>query len=94
MAILDYADDIHRDTHVCGTNVYAGNGQGCGTVWYSNVPQARRIIKALGKAPHGRDSGLCVNCKCHFRYQSKEWKKATDYACKEWKAHVAQCSQD
>ena len=52
------------------------------------------IIKALGKAPHGRDSGLCVNCKCHFRYQSKEWKKATDYACKEWKAHVAQCSQD
>jgi len=94
MTIIDYKDDLHRDTNVFRNNVYAGNGQGCNTVWYSSVPYARQLIKHLGFTPDGRQAKLCSLCKCHHSHGNKEWTDAPyEYACKEWKEIISGCSQ-
>lgn len=89
MAIIDYDYGVSRDTAVLGDNVYAGNGQGCGTVWYPSVEQARKVIAKLGFAPEGSGSGLCKVCSCHYSYGTKEFKKHLEFACREWKDKVA-----
>ena len=89
MAIIDYGGGVSRDTAILGDNVYADNGQGCRTVWYPSVEQARRVITALGFTPNGRDSGLCEQCSCHYSYGTPEWGKYPEFACCEWKEKVA-----
>jgi hypothetical protein len=90
MAILHYDNDIKRDTHVYSDSVYIGDGQGCGTVWYPTVQQARKIVNQLDEVPVGQDAGLCHLCKCSYSIHSDDWKKAKyEYACKQWKEDVA-----
>lgn len=89
MAIIDYDYGVSRDTAVLGDNVYAGNGQGCGTVWYPTVKQARRVIDRLAFTPDGRDSGLCEVCACHYSFGTEEFNKYPEFACGEWKGKVA-----
>ena len=51
MAIIEYGDGIFRDTNVIGENVYLaepGRGQGCDTIWFQTVAQAREFIKKHG----------------------------------------------
>lgn len=93
MAIIDYDDDVHRDTNVLEPNVYTGAGQGCGTVWFDSVLQARRIITKLGRIPTGQDSGLCEQCSCHYSFGSPEHKKYPEYACREYKKSIAQIKE-
>ena len=89
MAIQDFPDGIHKDTHIYGDNVYYGHGQGCRTVWYPTVAQARKVIKALGYAPDGTQSGLCEQCSCHYSSFTEEYRKYPEFACQEWKESVA-----
>lgn len=90
MAIIDYEGDVHRDTAVLAPNVYCGNGQGCGTVWFDTVEQARAVIKKLGKTPTGQDAGLCHECSCHYSYGSAEYLRYPEWACREYKRKIAQ----
>lgn len=89
MTILDYKGDIHRDTNVFGDNVYTENGQGCGTVWFASVKQARQVIGRLGRAPKGHESGLCPKCSCYYSFGSKQYKQYPEFACREWKRSIA-----
>ena len=94
MTITNYEGDLHRDTNIYGSNVYAGNGQGCGTVWYNSVPYARQRIKHLGFAPQGQQSKLCKLCKYNYSHNTKDWHNAPyNYACREWKEKISGCNQ-
>lgn len=80
---------LQRAIRLCDPpKVFIGNGQGCGTVWYYTVADARRAVELNGGVPpHGRQSGLCEGCHCHFspRTQPKLYRQATPYACSDWK---------
>jgi len=89
MAIIDHKDGISRDTHVLGDNVYFGLGQGCGTIWFKTVGQARSFLKKHGEIS-GRDSSLCKKCQCHYSslLNPKEYQKYPDFACGKWKEQI------
>ena len=91
MAVIEYGYGICRDTSVLGDNVYVDEqGQGCGTVWYPTVAQARKIVKLYEGTPEGHHANVCHLCKCRYSFGSDEHRKAPfEYACKEWKAKVA-----
>lgn len=87
--IRDYKGGISRDFNICPDDdgilrqFYADNGQGCRTVWYPTLKQARNIIKLWnGKAPNGRDSAMCKLCGCHGEGFPM-------HACRTWKQMVA-----
>ena len=84
MAIIEYKDDIFRDTNVLKPNVYFDLGQGCGTIWFNSVSEARKFIEKHGRIS-GRDSGLCEQCGCHYSVGSKEHKQYPEFACRDWK---------
>ncbi len=92
MAIIEYGDGIFRDTNVIGDNVYLakpGRGQGCDTIWFETVRQAREFIKRHGLI-NGHAARVCAQCKCHFGFNTKEWKNAPfEQACKDWKEKIA-----
>ena len=88
MAIRDYKGGIYRDTHILGDNVYAGNGQGCRTVWYLDVARARKVIAFLGYVPDGTQAGLCIQCSCHYSFGTEGYQYPS-FACKEWKEAIA-----
>ena len=87
MAIIDYADGISRDTNVLGENVYYDNGQGCGTIWFKNVKQARKFIAKHGRID-GRDSGLCKKCQCHYSKGTHGWTIYKQWVCHKWIASL------
>lgn len=95
MAIIDYSDNIARDTNVYPPNVYYDDmpGGSCSTVWYDSVEQARAVtqawIAARGKAPSGYDSGLCAECACSYSFSSPLYHELEGYRCFPWKAAVA-----
>jgi len=91
MTIIYYdADDplegVKRDTRVDSPNVYMGNGQGCGTVWYDTTHQARAACKRNGGVvPHGNQSGLCDQCRCRYRHGTRKHREFPEFACRGWK---------
>lgn len=88
MAIIDYADDIHRNMEVVGPdNVFFGNGQGCGTIWFSSVDEARHFLQAFGKLS-GFASKLCENCGCHYGRGHYFWKRYPNHICQAWKKEI------
>ena len=89
MTITTYKDDIHRDTNVLEPNVYLSNGQGCGTVWFATVEDARRILELWGHTPEGSETNLCKVCACSYAHGTKENQQFKEFMCREWKAQVA-----
>jgi len=95
--IRDYKDNLSRDFNISPPNVYANNGQGCGTVWYPTVPEARKVLQKFRElmkneeaTPEGSDSGLCILCKCHYSFHSDEHGVALqDHLCTKWKELMA-----
>ena len=91
MAIIEYGNGIYRNTNAIGDNVYLagpGRGQGCDTLWFKTVAEAKKFVKKYGLI-NGHAAGVCDQCKCHYAYNSKEWKNAPfDYACKGWKKKI------
>ena len=86
MAIIDYKDDIHRDTNVGGNNIYIGNGQRCGTIWYKSVAHARRALNSNeGRIISGQDLFDCTKCSCYYSIQNKEHKKYPEFVCRQLK---------
>lgn len=83
MSITDYKDNISRDNDVLGDQVYFDNGQGCGTIWFKSVPEARKFIAKHGRIG-GYHSGLCVKCQCHYSIRDREHKKFKPWICNEW----------
>ena len=97
MSIRDYRKytgvRISQDSSIYKEQMYLGNGQGCGTFWFKDLKEARIFIDEF------RDKikitgfehvdivpeELCKKCKCHYSFETKEWKKAKDYACKDYK---------
>ena len=85
MSVRTYKDNIHKDTNICDSEkVYFSNGQGCDTIWFKTIKEAREFIEKHGRI-NGHTAGLCEKCSCHYSYQTKEWKKYPEYSCFEWK---------
>lgn len=86
---------IFRDLDIVdGEQVYIGNGQGCGTFWFSSVPEAKgfidryrdkMVVTDLGSVTGLIPSEICEGCKGHYSYSSKEWQKATENNCRDHK---------
>lgn len=83
MSIIDYDGGISRDTNVLGENVYYDDGQGCGTIWFKSVEEARKFIAKHGRIS-GQDSGLCKNCQHHYSHGTKGWNTYKPWACHRW----------
>lgn len=87
MTIIHYEDDIHKNTLACDDSIFFGNGQHCGTIWFSTVPEARKFIRKKGRLS-GQDAGLCEKCKCHYSIYTKDYEKYTNNACSQWKEDI------
>ena len=85
--IRDYADGVARDFDVSGDQYYYDNGQGCGTIWFTTLKEARAFIKQHGKIS-GYTSGLCEQCQCHYSYGTKAHAKYPSHACAQWKEDI------
>jgi len=82
---------IFRDFNVVdGEQVYIGDGQGCGTFWFSSVPEAKKFINryqnlikviGIGLIP----KPICQSCKGHYSYDTPQWKQATRDNCEDFK---------
>lgn len=88
---------IFRDLNVVDEEqVYIGNGQGCGTFWFKNEGEARKFIDQFRKEIEVTDLGcvnlipkeICLKCKGHYSFGTKEWKKAKEWSCKEYKENL------
>jgi len=90
MAIIQYNDNVFKDTNVYGDNIYlAGNrGQGCGTIWFSSVKQAKKAFEKDG-AITGSKLYDCEKCACHYSIIDKQQKKYPEFACHETKKNYA-----
>jgi len=89
MAIQIFNDGIAKDTNVLGNNTYLDNGQGCGTIWFKNVPSARKALNRDG-VKSGRDLFDCTECSCHYSNSDKNYSNYPDHACKQAKKDYAQ----
>ena len=91
VAIIEYGNGIFRDTNVIGDNVYLaapGRGQGCYTLWFHTITHAKKFVGKYGLID-GHAAGVCNRCRCHYSYNTKEWKNAPfEYACKYWKKKI------
>jgi hypothetical protein len=89
--ITRYKDDVFRDWDVVAPNVFfeseQSSGQGCETLWFYSVPEARRFIEKHGRLT-GKHSGLCSRCRCYYSPDQKKYTKYPEYACKKWKDSV------
>ncbi len=88
MSVIDYGDGIFRDTNIVDeANVYIGeNGQGCSTVWFKSVPDARMAYENNDyREPDGSDAGLCEQCACHYSASDPKQKGKPFHACTDWK---------
>jgi hypothetical protein len=90
MTIIYYeGDSIFRDTNICDDhNVYLSNGQGCGTIWFKTVGQARGALEKDG-IKDGRDLFDCSKCACHYSASDKKQKNYPFHACTEAKEEYA-----
>lgn len=88
MAIINYKDDIHKDTHVFGYKTYIGNGIGCSTIWFKNVYTARKA-KYKDGIKLGSDLVDCSKCRCSHSSFEKNYNTYPEYICKEAKEKYA-----
>jgi len=88
---------IFRDYNIVdGEQVYIGNGQGCGTFWFRDVKEARKFIDKFREEMDIDHIGgvslilgkLCIKCRSYYSYGTKEWKKAKDRVCEEYKEEL------
>ncbi len=89
---------ISRDWNVAdGEQVYIGNGQGCATLWFVTVEEARAFIdkyeKRIKITNYQRVKGLipnkiCLKCKGHYSYNTKAWKNAPRTNCSDIKQQL------
>lgn len=88
MAIIQYKDGIFKDTNVYGDNIYlAGNrGQGCGTIWFSSVNQARKALEKDGVIT-GSELYDCKKCACHYSITDERHNKYPEFACHKAKGN-------
>jgi hypothetical protein len=85
MTLIDYGNNIHKDTVFARPAIFIGSGVGCGTVWYDNPEQARRVLRQWnGVAPSGWTSGFCANCTSNDAVHG-----TVHLACHDWKNKVA-----
>lgn len=89
MAIRIYKDNIKRDFSVLGNNVYLGNGQSCGTIWYRSVPIARKALKATNKIVSGADMVDCKKCRCNYSITDSNYYRYPEFICKKAKEDYA-----
>jgi hypothetical protein len=98
MTIQDFKiSGVSKDLNVLGDNTYLDNGQGCGTIWFKNVPEARKFLDSNLLNPwnfDGQDSGLCNCCRCSVSNLDPEYKKREDFMCREWKEDIKQEVRD
>ena len=91
MSIQEYDNPILRDTAVYGANVYLhrkGQGQGCNTIWFDNVPAARSAFNKNG-IKSGWDLFDCEKCGRHYSKTKPEYGKYPYYACSKAKEQYA-----
>jgi hypothetical protein len=87
--VQDFKDGISKDYNVYGYNTYLDNGQGCGTVWFKNVPTARKALKKDG-IKTGCDLVDCTKCACNYSYNSKEYNQFPEHLCTKAKEAYAE----
>jgi len=92
MTITTYKDEIYRDWNVEGPyNVYLSYGQGCGTVWYKSVPDARKAHEANDhKEPDGASIGLCHLCAYSYSNTNPLHEHLPPNLCGQWKRYWAE----
>ncbi len=88
MTIQHFKDDISKDTNVCGYNTYLSNGQGCGTIWFRDVPTARKALKKDG-IKTGKDFADCNYCDCYYSPDDDKWNKYKPHICEPEKKEYA-----
>lgn len=89
---------ISKDYNIADNEqVYIGNGQGCSTFWFKDIEEARKFIDKYKSKIEVWDTRiigglipkkLCLNCKCHYSYQTKKWYKAKDFNCRAFKEEL------
>ena len=89
MSIIIYKDNIYKDTNICDPErvYFSDGGQGCRTIWFKTVKEARKFIKQHGRIT-GYDAGLCEKCQGHYSWMTKGWIKYPAYACSQWKEEI------
>ena len=78
---------IYRNWDISGDNVYFTEGEGCHTIWFSSVPEARRFINMKGDI-NGHDSGFCGVCSNNYAVCSEGYIKYPANACQAWKEEM------
>ena len=68
---------VHRDTSVFPPQVFLGNGQGCGTIWFDNAAEAREAFKNIGAIPTGHMAGVCEQCANWYSHDAPQQKDGT-----------------
>lgn len=82
--IREYQGEIYRDYDVLDPEcVYYSNGEGCGTIWFKTVADARRFKDHYGRLS-GKTSGLCVHCQYHYSYGTMEYRYLPGLLCRKW----------
>ena len=87
MTVREFEGGVFRDSNVFADNIYFTIGQGCDTIWFGKIEEARNFIDVKGKIS-GHDSGMCDKCACRYSHGTRENKKYPEYACTEWKARM------
>ena len=93
MAVMTTLDEVHRDTNVLGDRYYLTNGQGCGTIWFASLAEARRFRAIFGNNADGYHSGICERCACHYSISDPEQAKYPEFACFAWKEEQKEISR-
>ena len=97
--IQDFGDykgvPTFKDFNVAdGEQVYIGNGQGCATLWFGTVGEARAFIDKYEKRikyTNGRGlipRRICKECKGHYSFNTKKWKNAPRDNCSDVKQQL------
>lgn len=82
--IRTYNGDVYRDCDVLGPeNVFYSDGEGCGTIWFKTVGDARKFRDHYGRLS-GRTSGLCVHCQHSYSYGTMEYRYLPPLLCRKW----------
>lgn len=80
--IIEYTGGWYRDTNISGDQVFYSPGQGCGTIWFKTVKEARKFVNEYEDIS-GSDLGLCEKCRNHYSSSSKEYNFFPENVCHE-----------
>ena len=75
--------------------VFIGNGIGCHTFWFESVAHAKAFIEHYKDRINPKEAGLglipkevCLECRNHYRYGTKEWREAKPNNCESLKKQL------